>query len=749
MEISAPASLIVRVSASLSFMLFGLGYTPSASAGQVEIPGPAGSASFGARVVVLPNGNMVITDPGYADRGAIYLYSAAGQQISKLTGSPPGSNDGSAGIEWDIINITVLANGNYVIDYPQWSSGATYALGAVTWGSAKTGVSGVISANNSLIGTNAGDHVGREGVIALANGNYLVGSTQWVNEVGQHAGALTWGNGQTGVSGNISAANSMVGGSEWAGVGSLTSVAALTNGNYVVHDRWWINPQGRTVGAARWCDGSKPCLGFISESNSLIGTTEGDGAYSMVTALTNGNYVITFNDWDNGPIANVGAVVWADGKIGVAGQISAANALIGSHPDNYVGYPDAVALTNGNYVVKSSEWEDGAHLNLGAVTWGDGSTGTVGVVSSANSIVGSSNNDLVGQNVWEAPVVPLANGNYVVNSNLWDDGEKANVGAVRWADGTKPSTGPITVANALIGGAENTRVGNLGVSVLANGNYMVNSAWWPSGEYGAIGATTWGDGEKGTAGVVSAANSITGAQPGDGIGAFPLSDGNYVAGSSLWQLGATTNVGATMWVDGSRSTSGVLVQANSLTGSANLDYLGLVYPLSDGSYLVGSQSWNKGATKFVGLWRWLPGKGNVTGVVSEATSLTGDVLQDNIGNEGIHALPDGFYIISSYFWDNGDVVNAGAVTLGRGNSIVGKINPANSVVGTVPFGGLPYQGGPGLFYDYDASRQRLVVGRPASKTVSLFTLDSDLIFTNGFEKRQLPCGKRDWGCGSQ
>ena len=33
------------------------------AAAQVSIPGPAGSASFGAAVAVLPNGNIVVTEP--------------------------------------------------------------------------------------------------------------------------------------------------------------------------------------------------------------------------------------------------------------------------------------------------------------------------------------------------------------------------------------------------------------------------------------------------------------------------------------------------------------------------------------------------------------------------------------------------------------------------------------------------------------------------------------------------------------
>ena len=41
-----------------------------------------------------------------------------------------------------------------------------------------TGVSGAVSASNSLIGSSAGDHVGSD-ITALANGNYVVQSSSW------------------------------------------------------------------------------------------------------------------------------------------------------------------------------------------------------------------------------------------------------------------------------------------------------------------------------------------------------------------------------------------------------------------------------------------------------------------------------------------------------------------------------------------------------------------------------------------
>ena len=55
------------------------------------------------------------------------------------------------------------------------------------------------------------------------------------------------------------------------------------------------------------------------------------------------------------------------------------------------------ALTNGNYVVAAPHWDNGAATDAGAVTWGSGTSGVTGVVSRANSLVGSTANDEAGR----------------------------------------------------------------------------------------------------------------------------------------------------------------------------------------------------------------------------------------------------------------------------------------------------------------------------------------------------------------
>src|SRR5262249_11149273 len=92
-------------------------------------------------------------------------------------------------------------------------------------------------------------------------------------------------------------------------------------------------PVGQRYGDRCWrrhgCNGATGTLGIVSISNSLVGSTTND-AVGTVTVLANGNYVARANLWDNGAIVDAGAATWANGTTGVSGVISAANSLVGT-----------------------------------------------------------------------------------------------------------------------------------------------------------------------------------------------------------------------------------------------------------------------------------------------------------------------------------------------------------------------------------------------------------------------------------
>ncbi|RYD28108.1 MAG: hypothetical protein EOP86_23570 [Verrucomicrobiaceae bacterium] len=151
-------------------------------------------------------------------------------------------------------------------------------------------------------------------------------------------------------------------------------VTALPNGNFVVTDRaWGATETSPGRGAVFLYDGAT--LKVIS---TLTGGAPGDFIGYSVTVLTNGNFVITSPEWNG----RRGAITWADGAKGVQGEISAANSLIGTMPAEWFEPILVTALPDGNYVTQCSAWNE----FRGAVTPGNGVSGTVGEISAASRL---------------------------------------------------------------------------------------------------------------------------------------------------------------------------------------------------------------------------------------------------------------------------------------------------------------------------------------------------------------------------
>ncbi len=324
-------------------------------------PDPDVLDTFGNSMVVLTNGNVVVTDPtsGLAalNAGAVFLYNGqTGALLATLTGSTTGDQVGSGGV-------TALTNGNFVVSSPNWQSN-NVAVGAATWCSGTGDSVMAVSADNSLVGVTSGDQIGGDGVTALVNGNYVVSSPFW-QDAGNQVGAVTWGNGLVGTAGQVSAANSLIGSTSFDDVGS-DGVTPLTNGNYVVSSSFWQNPNG-SGGAVTWGNGLGGTVGPVSAANSLVGDVDSGEIGPAVTALTDGNYVVDSPGWQNAGDP-VGAVTWGNGSSGTVGLVSMANSLTGSTTFDEVGSGGVQALPGGNYVVSSPDWQNGFD-DVGAVTW--------------------------------------------------------------------------------------------------------------------------------------------------------------------------------------------------------------------------------------------------------------------------------------------------------------------------------------------------------------------------------------------
>lgn len=585
-------------------------------------------------------------------------------------------------------HVLVLTNGNFVVVDSKFDSGALADVGAVALYNGATNQ--LIS---RLTGAAAGDAVGAGGVVEVGNSNFVVAS-RYVNAA---AGAATWVSGTAGLNGVVSAANSLIGSHPGDDV-TAGGITVLTNGNYVFTGANWRNSANTPVGAATWGNGNAPLSGVVSATNSLVGTTSGDGVGLDVTALTNGNYVVISYAWKNGGVS-VGAVTWANGNLSgprTVGPVTTSNSLYGGRANDSVGLgvPGVSALSNGNYVVSSFYWDLTATVtDVGAITWGNGAAigpRTTGPVSTANSLVGTTTSDLVGL----GGVVTLGNANYVVGTPFWDNGATKDVGAATLLHGNAATSATITgssgfAGSSLIGDVANDHVGGRIVALLgsaAAGEYVVASPGW----HGALGAATWGSASgSGTVGVVSAANSVVGSTAGDAVssgGLTPLTNGNYVVASPAWQGGDASGHGAaTLGLRGA-PVIGAISANNSMVGQHPTDHVssGGVVALATGGAVVVSPQFDNSR----GAVTWGSGNGALglpTPFVTSANSLVGVGFGDRIGEQGVVALTNGNYVVLSSNWS--DSINtgaraAGAATWADGSvGIRGTISAGNSLIG--------------------------------------------------------------------
>ena len=593
-----------------------------------KLTGSSGLDQVGSSgIVELTNGNFVVLSPSWSDGvsakvGAVTWVNGT----TGLSGAVSGTNSivGShtADQVGNGLGVTALTNGNYVVGTYLWDNGGTADVGAATWAKGDGSTHGPVTTTNSLYGSTAGDSIGVTKAVALSNGNYAVGSSLWANSGLVDAGAIAWGDGLTGTSGAVTTSNSLYGTTAHDGVGSTLIPLSGPAGNYVVESSGW---DGTAVdeGAVTWRPGNSVSPTAVTAANSLHGTTASDlVGIRSIQPLTDGNYVVPSDYWD-GVAANVGAVTWANGSTGTSGAVTTANSLVGSQSGDSVGSKGITALANGNYVVLSPQWRNGSATAAGAATFGAHGGTNVGAVTSANSLVGTALNDRVGF----GGATPLTGGAYVVDSPTWS----AGIGAATWAAANGSTVGPVTSANSLVGSSPLDQVASTPTTALSNGNFVVDSPLWDNASAADAGAVTFGNGATGAVGTVSAANSLVGTTAGDRVGArvSAMTDGSYVVASDMWSNGVVPHVGAVVHANGASGVAGAVTPANSLIGNAAGDRVGDgviavlpngVFSFTSSFFAVGLIS-NAGAVTFAG-------PGTLLGRVDGSNSLVGTTAND-------------------------------------------------------------------------------------------------------------------------
>jgi hypothetical protein len=166
-------------------------------------------------------------------------------------------------------------------------------------------------------------------------------------------------------------------------------------------------------------------------------------------------------------------------------------AIAGDAAIDALGLGGVTALANGNFVIASPSDDEGGIVDAGSARLVNGTTGT----PIGSAIAGDAANDQLGR----AGVTALANGNFVIVSDLDDEGGVVDAGSVRLVSGTTGAQ----IGSAIVGDVANDLVGS-SVTALTSGNFVVLS---PADDEGGIV----------DAGSVRLASGTTGAQIGSAI----------------------------------------------------------------------------------------------------------------------------------------------------------------------------------------------------------------------------------------
>ncbi|MEP4545519.1 MAG: hypothetical protein ABJ000_05010 [Saccharospirillum sp.] len=610
----------------------GGGNSPS-SGSMLTDPTPGDDDGFGSQVVILDNGNIVITDPGDSsvadNNGAVHLYDADTRDlIDSIYGDSSNDRIGLGGV-------TALGN-NYIITSESDDDGALTDAGSVRLMNGETGAQ-----INAVFGSEAGDFLGFGGVTVLANGNYVVVSPGDRDGAITSAGSVRLIDGSTGA--QISA---LLGNQSGDSIGSK-GVAVLDNGNYVV-----VSPADRngligSAGSVRLMNGSTGAQISVLEG-AAANLSLGSGG---VQTLSNNNYVVASPSDATGGMFSNGSVRLFNGSTGA--QI---NAFFGDEASDRFG-SEILALTNDNVVVLSPDDDDGAFNNVGSISLVNGTTGNL-----INDFFGDGSDDSLGLRrtgftlALEKSGTALSNGNFVVVSTF-DDGWAVDAGSVRLFNGV---TG--VQIDVLYGDQTDDQLGSEGVTALSNGHYVIGSGLDDGAMSADVGSARLMNGTTGLA----IGTPLFGDQADDHLssdGIFPLGNANFVIASSQDDSGALEDVGSVRLVSGS---TGMQIselygdQADDLLADRLLRGGAGIIPLGNSNYVILSRFDDDGGILNAGTARLMDGATG-TQINSFAGSTPSDFSSAAV-DPSVTAPDDGsFYLLATPRWDSNGESNSGFV----------------------------------------------------------------------------------------
>ncbi len=549
---------------------------------------------------------------------------------------------------------------------------------------------------STLRGTQIGDEIGSGGLVQVpGTSHFFVLSPNWSNGDASRAGAVTWVDGDSGLNGEVSAANSVVGSLTDDRVGKMAPVF-LDSGMAVISAPHWNNGAMRSAGAVRVVPGDAPSTGAMTPENAIVGTRQQDlvGAsfhelffdrfHSAVRTLPGGHFLLQSPYWAHGSMFRAGAVTFVPAS-GLVGSLDSSNSLVGSTAGQSLGLlrDSITSLADGSMLLSSSLWSGAAGAEQGAIVRLPQDQAVVGEITADMALTGRQAGDRIG-----TKVLALPNGSALITSPLWDNGGAINAGAVTWmAPGSTLAGQKVDETNSLVGSQTDDQVGSGGVVLLANGNAVAVSPRWNNGAAAQAGAATWISASDGRAGELNAMNSLVGEFAGSHVGGqsslsthliLPLPNGHYVVRSPLWTDGQVTNAGAATWADGTTGGVGLVDASNSLVGASSSDGVGSSALLVGDNTILDSRNWRNTDGVKVRAFTWMSGSRPTVGQVSPLNSFVGGETSD-LEFASVFGLPNGDALISTQTWqqDRGALTwipatGGRAGVVGSENSLVGK-----------------------------------------------------------------------------
>lgn len=551
-------------------------YSPLSSTPIASLYGDAANDQLGLDgITALANGNYVIAsslddENGVADAGSVRLMNGiTGEQIG-ATLAGDGTNDllGLSDIrvaDIELIgasNITALANSNYVVVSKFDDENGVADAGSVRLMNGDTGV----QIGTTLAGDVVNDQLGRNGVTALGNSNFVI-TTANDNENGiVDAGSVRLVDGNTGDQIGSTLSGDQAGDSlGWNGI------TALANDNYVIGSSLDLE-NGISGGSVRLVNGNTGV-----QISMQVGTVASADLGTNIIALGNSNYVIASRD-DNVNIDLVGSVQLVSGITGAL----IGNKLSGDFPGDALGSDGITVLANNNYVITSSRDDVDGISDAGSIRVMNGISGMQISIFTGN---------VIGEMLGAGTTTALANNSFVIASGLDDVNGTNDAGSVRLMNGAGQ------IGSTLAGDVEDDLLGINGITVLANNNYVIASG--SDDENGIVdaGSVRLVDGSTG----IQIGSTLAGDVERDFLGYSDqrlrsdrsgkaditvLENNNYVIISRFDDENGIVNAGSVSLLSGS---SNLPINIISGLASGDMNFASVIKP-NNGDYFILSQA---------------------------------------------------------------------------------------------------------------------------------------------------------------